>query len=68
MPNIRNLDPSGSVKSGVTLSVSNVASEDEAILAVENYLRVNKSEGLEMSLPEKGDDGVYTIQLIDALD
>ncbi|WP_211237770.1 hypothetical protein [Dyadobacter alkalitolerans] len=68
MPNIKNLDPSGSVKSGVTLSVSNVASEDEAILAVENYLRVNKSEGLEMSLPEKGDDGVYTIQLNDALD
>ncbi|MCF2488942.1 hypothetical protein [Dyadobacter sp. CY347] len=63
MPNIKNLDPSGAVKSGVKLSVSNASSENEAILAAENYLRVNKGEGLEMSLPEKGDDGNYTITL-----
>ncbi|MCF0041708.1 hypothetical protein [Dyadobacter fanqingshengii] len=63
MPNIENRDPSGSVKAGVTLSVTNASSEDEAILAVENYLRVNKGEALEMSLPEKGEDGSYIVKL-----
>ncbi|MCF0048844.1 hypothetical protein MUK70_02820 [Dyadobacter chenwenxiniae] len=66
MPNIENRDPSGSVKAGTTLSVTNASSENEAILAVENYLRVNKGEGLEMSLPTKGDDGSYLIKLEDA--
>lgn len=63
MPNIQNSDPSGAVKSGVTLTVTDASSEDEAILAVENYLRSKKSESLEMALPEKGDDGAYKITL-----
>lgn len=63
MPNIKNMDPSGSVQAGVTLSVTNASSENEAILAVENYLRVNNGGALEMSLPEKGEDGSYTIKL-----
>ena len=63
MPNIENMDPSGSVKSRVILSVTNASSENEAILAVENYLRANKGEALEMALPEKGEDGSYRIRL-----
>jgi len=63
MPNIENADPSGAVKAGTTLSVTNASSEDEAILAVENYLRSHKAESLELALPEKGEDGSYTIRL-----
>ena len=64
MPNITNQDPSGKLAAGVTLAVSGVSSEDEAILAVENYLRVNKKEGeVEISIPEKSDDGNFNVQL-----
>jgi hypothetical protein len=63
MPNIKNQDPSGKVQAGVTLTVTDASSEDEAILAVENYLRMHKSEGVEMSLPEAGEDGNYNIRL-----
>jgi hypothetical protein len=63
MPNIKNQDPSGKVQAGVTLTVTDASSEDEAILAVENYLRMHKSEGIEMSLPEAGEDGNYNIRL-----
>lgn len=63
MPNIENQDPSGKVESGVTLSVTDAQSEDEVILAVENYLRVNKKEELEFALPEKGENGTYLVKL-----
>jgi hypothetical protein len=65
MPNVTNTDPSGSIKAGSTLTVSDASSENEAILAAENYLRSHQAESLEMALPEKGDDGSYVIKLND---
>ncbi|GGB85823.1 hypothetical protein [Dyadobacter sediminis] len=63
MPNIENQDPSGKVQSGATLAVTGAESEDEVLLAVENYLRVNKKEELEFALPVKGEDGTYLVKL-----
>ncbi|KAA6441266.1 hypothetical protein FEM33_02865 [Dyadobacter flavalbus] len=63
MPNIENQDPSGKVQPGVTLAVTGAESEDEVLLAVENYLRVNKKEELEFALPVKSEDGTYMVTL-----
>ncbi|MCE7065925.1 hypothetical protein [Dyadobacter sp. CY326] len=64
MPDITNQDPSGKLEAGVILAVTGASSEDEAMLAVENYLRVNKKEGsVEMSVLETEDEGSYHIKL-----
>lgn len=63
MPNIKNQDPSGKVASGVTLTVTGASSENEAILAVENYLREHKTEGVEFSVLEDGAEGEFNIKL-----
>ena len=63
MANITNQDPSGKLEAGVTLTVSEVESENEAILAVENYLRVNKKEGMELAVQNQNTDGNFQIKL-----
>ncbi|MCE6987548.1 hypothetical protein [Dyadobacter sp. CY323] len=63
MANITNQHPSGKVEAGSTLTVSGVESENEAILAVENYLRVNQKEGLELAIKDQTADGDFEIKL-----
>lgn len=63
MPQVNNQEMSGKIEPGVVLSVSGAESENDAVLAVENYLRVNKKEHLEMALPEKSENGNYEIRL-----
>jgi hypothetical protein len=65
MATIKNQDSTGDLSAGVTLTVSDVASENDAILAVENHLREHKKEGLEVVLQESG-DGSFTIRLEEA--
>lgn len=63
MPQVNNQETSGKIEPGVVLSVSGAESENDAVLAVENFLRVNKKEHLEMALPEKRENGNYEIRL-----
>ncbi|MHA4739272.1 hypothetical protein [Dyadobacter sp. MSC1_007] len=63
MPQVNNRETSGKIEPGVVLSVTGAESENDAVLAVENYLRVNKKEHLELALPEKREDGNYEIRL-----
>lgn len=63
MAKIENKNPSGKIDKGVTLSVSGASSENEAILAVENYLRENRSEELTITVAGKGVGDEYEIRL-----
>jgi hypothetical protein len=63
MPNITNHDETGRLEPGVVLAVSGAASENDAILAIENFLRVNQKEYLELAVPEKCENGTYEIRL-----
>jgi hypothetical protein len=63
MPNITNRDETGRLEPGVVLTVSDAESENDAILAIENYLRVNQKEHLELAVPEKCENGTYEIRL-----
>jgi len=63
MPNITNRNGSGRLEPGVVLTVTGAESENEAILAVENYLRENKKEDLEITVQEGGDSGSFDIAL-----
>lgn len=63
MPNITNRDEAGRLEPGVVLTVSGAESENDAILAIENYLRVNQKEHLELAVPEKCENGTYEIRL-----
>ena len=63
MPTIENQDPADALQAGVTLKVSGAASENEAILAVENYLREKNKENLELSVTEKSGEDTYQIRL-----
>ena len=63
MPQVSNQDEMGKIEPGVVLSVTGAESENEAVLAVENYLRVNKKEHLELALPGKYENGNYEIRL-----
>jgi len=63
MPSITNQDETGRLEPGVVLAVSGAESENEAVLAIENYLRVNGKEHLEMAVPEKRENGTYEVRL-----
>lgn len=63
MPSVTNQNESGKLEPGVVLTVKGAESENEAILAIENYLRENKQEHLEVAVRNKGEDGVYEIAL-----
>jgi len=63
MPSISNQDETGKLEPGVVLAVSGAESENDAILAIENYLRVNQKEHLELAVPEKCENGTYEIRL-----
>lgn len=63
MPSITNLDETGRLEPGVVLAVSGAESENDAVLAIENYLRVNRKEHLELVVPEKRENGTYEIRL-----
>jgi len=63
MPSITNRDETGRLEPGVVLAVSGAESENDAVLAIENYLRVNQKEHLELAVPEKCEDGTYEIRL-----
>lgn len=63
MPSITNLDETGRLEPGVVLTVSGAESENDAVLAIENYLRVNQKEHLELAVPEKRENGTYEIRL-----
>lgn len=63
MPSITNRDDSGRLEPGVVLAVSGAESENDAILAIENYLRVNQKEHLELAVPEKCENGTYEVRL-----
>ncbi|CAG5067725.1 hypothetical protein DYBT9623_00447 [Dyadobacter sp. CECT 9623] len=63
MATIENKDSSGKLAKGVTLSVTGAASENDAILAVENYLREHRAEGLALSVQETGDSDSFEIRL-----
>ncbi|MCE7062032.1 hypothetical protein [Dyadobacter sp. CY343] len=63
MATIENKDSSGKLGKGVTLSVTGAASENDAILAVENYLREHRAEGLSLSVQETGDSDSFEIRL-----
>lgn len=63
MPQVKNQNGSDELEPGTVLLVSNAESENDAVLAVENYLRVNRQEQFELSLPEKREDGTYEIRL-----
>lgn len=63
MPSVKNQNAEGKLEPGAVLSVSGAASENDAILAVENYLRVNQAEYLELAVPEKSVDETYEIRL-----
>lgn len=63
MPKITNHDETGRLEPGVVLTVSGAESENDAILAIENFLRVNGKEHLELAVPEKRENGTYEIRL-----
>ncbi|WP_342083829.1 hypothetical protein [Dyadobacter sp. OTU695] len=63
MPSIINRDETGRLEPGVVLAVSGAESENDAILAIENFLRVNRKEHLELAVPEKSEDGTFEIRL-----
>lgn len=63
MASIINRDETGRLEPGVVLAVSGAESENDAVLAVENYLRVNRKEHLELAVPEKSGDGTYEVRL-----
>ncbi|WP_439557261.1 hypothetical protein [Dyadobacter sp.] len=63
MPSVKNQDSSGKLEKGVILSVSDVENENDAILAVENYLREKQTEQFELAVPEKSENGTYEIRL-----
>ncbi|KAA0992507.1 hypothetical protein [Dyadobacter aurulentus] len=63
MAKIENKNPSGKIEKGATLYVSGASSENEAILAVENYLRENRSEELAITIAENGTGDGYEIRL-----
>lgn len=63
MPQVKNQNGSEKLEPGTVLLVSGVDSENDAVLAVENYLRVNRQEQFELSLPEKCENGTYEITL-----
>lgn len=63
MPSITNRDETGRLEPGVVLTVSGAETENDAILAVENYLRVNQKEHLELAVPEKTETGTYEVRL-----
>lgn len=63
MPSVVNRDETGRLEPGVVLAVSGAESENDAILAVENFLRVNRKEHLELAVPEKSEDGTFEIRL-----
>lgn len=63
MPSITNRDETGRLEPGVVLTVSGAESENDAVLAIENYLRVNRKEHLELAVPEKCENGTYEIRL-----
>ncbi|GGN05037.1 hypothetical protein GCM10010967_45110 [Dyadobacter beijingensis] len=63
MPSVTNQDKSGRLEPGVVLAVSGAESENEAILVIENYLRANQKEHLELAVTERAEDGVYQIRL-----
>lgn len=63
MPSIVNRDETGRLEPGVVLEVSGAESENDAVLAIENYLRVNQKEHFELAVPEKCENGNYQIRL-----
>lgn len=63
MPSVVNRDETGRLEPGVVLAVSGAESENDAILAIENFLRVNRKEHLELAVPEKSEDGTFEIRL-----
>jgi hypothetical protein len=63
MPTITNQNADGRLEPGVVLTVSGASSENEAILAIENYLREHKQEQLEVAVRSRGEDGVFEIAL-----
>ncbi|MCF0073886.1 hypothetical protein LZD49_25625 [Dyadobacter sp. CY261] len=63
MPNITNQDKEGRLEPGVVLSISGAESENEAILAIENYLRANQKEHLELAVSQNSENGSYEIRL-----
>ncbi|MGV3602264.1 MAG: hypothetical protein ACO1N1_13715 [Dyadobacter fermentans] len=63
MPSITNREDDGRLEPGVVLVVSGAESENDAVLAFENYLRVNQKEHLELALPEKCEDGSFQVRL-----
>jgi hypothetical protein len=63
MPSVVNRDETGRLEPGVVLAVSDAESENDAILAIENFLRVNRKEHLELAVPEKSEDGTFEIRL-----
>lgn len=63
MPSVTNQNEAGKLEPGVVLTVSGAESENEAILAIENYLRENKQEHLEVAVRNQGEDGVYEVAL-----
>nr|WP_295923372.1 hypothetical protein [uncultured Dyadobacter sp.] len=63
MPTVKNQNAEGKLEAGVVLSVSGAASENDAVLAIENYLRVNQAEYFELAVPKKSGDDTYEIRL-----
>jgi hypothetical protein len=63
MPSVKNHDNSGKIEKGVTLSVTGVDNENDAILAVENYLREKQLEEFQLAVQENGESGTYEIRL-----
>ncbi|WP_188937982.1 hypothetical protein [Dyadobacter endophyticus] len=63
MPSIINRDQTGRLEPGVVLTVSGAESENDAVLATENYLRSNGKEYLALAVPEKGENDTYEIRL-----
>jgi hypothetical protein len=63
MPKVVNQDPSGRIEPGGLLSVLEASSENEAILAAENFLRLHKQEDLEISVSGGEENNTYQIKL-----
>lgn len=63
MPTITNQNEAGKIESGTVLNVSGAASENEAILAVENYLREHQSEHFELTVNGDGEGSTFEIRL-----
>lgn len=63
MPQVKNQNEADQIEPGTVLLVSGAESENDAVLAVENYLRMHQQEHFELSLPEKCENGTYEIRL-----